>query len=64
MTRILKIKDLKQLCGLSAPSIYRLIKTGGFPKQVKLSERSSGWLSDEIYQWLDERKLERDGGEQ
>jgi len=64
MSHIIKINELVELCGLSASSIYRLAKENQFPKQIKLSERSSGWLSDEIHQWLDERKLERDGGEQ
>jgi len=64
MHSILKIKQVVELCGLSTASIYRLVRENQFPKQIKLSERSSGWLPDEIHQWLDERKLERDGGEQ
>jgi putative DNA primase/helicase len=33
-------------------SIYRLMKKGKFPKQIKLAERSSGWFIEEIYNWL------------
>jgi predicted DNA-binding transcriptional regulator AlpA len=36
---------------------------GKFPKQIKLAERSSGWLLEEIYNWLDEKKNARDRGD-
>ena len=36
-------------------TIYRLISQGDFPRQIKLSERSSGWLQSEVDQWLQER---------
>lgn len=40
---------------LSAASIYRLIKKGEFPKQIKLGERSSGWILEEVEQWIENR---------
>ncbi len=33
---------------------------GQFPKQIKLSERSSAWFTDEIYTWLEIKKNTRD----
>jgi predicted DNA-binding transcriptional regulator AlpA len=33
---------------------------GQFPKQIKLSERSSAWFTDEIYTWLEIKKNIRD----
>jgi predicted DNA-binding transcriptional regulator AlpA len=36
---------------------------GEFPKQIKISERSSAWLLEEIYSWVEEKKDERDGGD-
>ena len=47
----------------SAATIYRLISQGEFPKQIKLAERSSGWLLEEVYNWIDQKKDERDGGD-
>jgi len=34
---------------------YRLMKKGEFPKQIKLSDRSSGWVFEEVEQWLENR---------
>jgi len=53
MQTIIKLSKLKDVVPLSTASIYRLIKKGEFPKQIKLSERSSGWLLEEIEQWLE-----------
>ena len=53
--QIVKLPFVKQITVLSTATIYRLIAKGEFPKQIKLSERSSGWLLDEIHAWLDEK---------
>jgi len=50
--KILKIQDVKALTSLSTSSIYRLISQGKFPKQIKLSERSSGWLEIEVLDFI------------
>ena len=50
-----KLPYVKQITVLSSATIYRLIAKGEFPKQIKLSERSSGWLLDEIHAWLDKK---------
>ena len=62
--QILKLTEVKLITGLSGSTIYRLISQGDFPKQIKLSERSSGWLQSEVDQWLNERiAASRNGGE-
>lgn len=53
--RILKLSEVKVFTSLSGASIYRLIKKNKFPRQIKLSERSSGWLKSDIENWLEER---------
>ena len=50
--KVIKIAKVKEITALSAASIYRLMKKGAFPKQIKLAERSSGWFLEEIYNWL------------
>lgn len=57
--RILKIKEVTEICALSRSSIYDLIQKGKFPRQVKLSARSSGWLASEIYQWIQDQAENR-----
>ena len=61
--KVIKIATVKELTALSASSIYRLMKKGTFPKQIKLGERSSAWFLEEIYNWLERKKNIRDGGE-
>jgi len=62
--QVLKLTEVKLITGLSGSTIYRLISQGDFPKQIKLSERSSGWLQSEVDQWLNERiAASRNGGE-
>jgi len=51
--KILKLEEVKSITSLSTASIYRLMGTGIFPKQIKLSTRSSGWLESEIKEYLD-----------
>jgi prophage regulatory protein len=53
--RIIRIREVIEMTGLSRSSIYFLIKKGNFPAQVKLSTRSSGWFRKEIKDWVDTR---------
>ncbi|WP_029406845.1 AlpA family transcriptional regulator [Thiomicrorhabdus sp. Milos-T2] len=57
---ILKINEVVQKCNLSRATIYKKVKEGTFPKQIKLSERSSGWLESEVNDWIESRVKERE----
>ena len=59
--QIIKLAAVTKLCALSNATIYRLIKKGEFPQQIKLAERSSGWLLHEVEQWLDDKANARGG---
>ena len=59
--KVIKLKEVKYLTTLSTASIYRQIKHNSFPKQIKLGERSSAWFYEEIIQWLEEKRIKRDG---
>ena len=61
--KVIKIATVKELTTLSTSSIYRLIKKGTFPKQIKLAERSSAWFLGEINDWIEKKRNIRDGGE-
>lgn len=60
---LIKLPEVKELTTFSSATIFRLISKGEFPKQIKLAERSSAWLLEEIYSWLEEKKDARDGGD-
>lgn len=53
--RILKLPEVIQRTALSKASIYAFIQAGQFPKQIKLSIRSVGWLESDVDSWLDAR---------
>lgn len=61
MTRIIKSREVKSVTSVPRSTMYRLIIEGRFPKPVKMG-RSSGWLENEIQQWVADRVSERDGG--
>ncbi|WP_416676973.1 helix-turn-helix transcriptional regulator [Candidatus Pseudothioglobus sp. Uisw_016] len=61
--QVIKLKKVIALTSLSSATIYRLAKKGEFPKQLKLAERSSGWLLDEINDWLESKSILRNGGQ-
>lgn len=48
--------------GLSYTSIFRLMRSGSFPRPIPLGDKAVGWRRDEIEAWLDARTRERDSG--
>lgn len=60
----LKLPEVRKRTGLSKSEIYRRAAVGAFPRRIKLGERSSVWLAQEIDQWASERISSRDGGTQ
>ena len=58
--RILRLREVSLLTRLSKATIYRLLRSGAFPRPIRLSERAVGWRTEEIDEWLASR--ERAGG--
>jgi len=54
--RLVRMKELKQLIGLSNASIYRYIKNGTFPKQIQLSQNCVAWRMSAIEKWIREKE--------
>ena len=57
----LNLKQVKEITQLSTATIYRLIAQGKFPKQFKLTERTSRWVGSEIEGFINQKKEERKG---
>ena len=53
--RIIRLRELKILTGLSAATIWRKEKESTFPKRRRISKRAVGWMHDEISQWISGR---------
>lgn len=54
--RYIRIKELALMLSISRSNIYRLIKDGKFPKQIKLTERTSVWRLSVIEKWVEDRE--------
>ena len=51
--RMLSIKKVTDMAGLSRTTIWRLEKSGDFPKRRQLSPRRVGWVESEVANWLE-----------
>jgi len=50
--KVLPIKEVTNLTGLSRVTIWRMEHKGMFPQRVSLSPRRVGWRENEINEWL------------
>jgi len=53
ISRILRIKEVKEVTGLSRTSIYRKMAAKEFPLAVKLATQTVGWRESEIERWIE-----------
>ena len=53
--RLIRMKEVMHLTGLSRPSVYRLMKDGTFPNSIDLGERSVARVDDEVHEWVDQK---------
>lgn len=61
MNRILRLDAVVEKTGKPRSSIYWMIEHGLFPKQIKLGERSVGWIESEVDEWIKQRIEARQG---
>ena len=61
--KLVRLGTVLEMTTLSTATIYRLMKKGLFPRQIKISERSTRWVLDEIFEWMDGNFKARDEGE-
>ena len=55
MQSILRLPDVIARTGLAKSTIYKKIQSNEFPRPVRLTEKSVGWLSQEIESWIERR---------
>lgn len=53
--KVIRLKEVMNLTGLSKSSIYRFSNNDDFPKSVPLGARSVGWIESEVTQWLENK---------
>ncbi|MDN2481657.1 helix-turn-helix transcriptional regulator [Vibrio agarivorans] len=52
---IVSKKDATIICGISIPTIDRLVKRGDFAPKIQLSARRVGFYKQDLYHWLNSR---------
>ncbi|MAD74117.1 MAG: hypothetical protein CML20_04845 [Rheinheimera sp.] len=59
--RLIRIREVINLTGLSKSYLYQLSNSGNFPKRVKLVEggTASAWLLSEVNDWISSRVANR-----
>ena len=55
-TRILRLREVIALTGLSASSIRREEQAGRFPKRVRLGPGTVGWAAEAVSDWIRSRE--------
>jgi len=50
--KILRLRNVKEVVGLSKSTIYMRIAEGGFPAPINLGGRAVGWIESEVRSWL------------
>lgn len=58
--RIIRLKEVMNLTGLSRSTIYKYIADNVFPVSVPLGDRCVGWIESEVHDWILAKVAERD----
>ena len=53
--RLIRLKELINLVGLSKTTIYRMIAEGTFPRQIPLGCRVVVWNETEVNSWIEKQ---------
>lgn len=50
--RLLRLDEVLHTTGLGRNTVYRRIREGTFPKQVRIGPNSVAWRQSDIAQWM------------
>lgn len=57
LDRVIRMREVNHLTGLSRASVYRLIAAKRFPSAIRLAARAVGWRQSDLVQWLETRSV-------
>ena len=58
--KLIKIREVMNLTGLSRMSIYRFEQRGAFPARRRIGANTVAWLDSDIDEWIRTRPLAQD----
>lgn len=50
--RLLRLREVRSITGLSHSALYLLMQQGKFPRPVKLTERAVAWPETLVAEWV------------
>jgi len=53
--RVMRRPEVERVTGISRSTLYEMIKSGEFPKPMRLGKRAVGWPETVVSDWLDSR---------
>ena len=53
--RMIRVRELLKLMGVSRATLYRMLACGLFPKPQKISIRCIGWRESIVHGWIAHR---------
>jgi prophage regulatory protein len=53
--RFIKIREVLSRTGICRVAVYNKMRSGEFPKNIKLGARSVAWLESDIDEWIDSK---------
>ena len=53
--KCLRMRVVAQIIGVSPVTIYRYIREGSFPAQIKIGKRAVAWRASDIDAWIKSR---------
>jgi len=56
--RVIRYPELFKMVPLCRSQIWRLEKSGDFPRSIPLGGNSKGWFYSDVEAWLNERRAE------
>ena len=62
--RLLGRREVERVTSLSKAELYRRVREGEFPRQVRLGGRRVAWIEREVREWMAARVAERDRASQ
>ncbi|SES64228.1 helix-turn-helix transcriptional regulator [Oceanicella actignis] len=55
LQKLLRLKDVLDVTGLSRSRLYELQARGDFPRAVRIADRAVAWREADIAAWIDSR---------
>lgn len=50
--RMLRLRSVERMTGLSKSTLYRMIKQGRFPAPLRMTRKAVRWRREEVHEWL------------